>query len=327
MGTCATGLEICDLDGTWSQECSKRPQERDSCIVDNDDSCNGIPNEDCECFSGEERPCSEGGYSGPCADGVQVCDEFGAWSSCSIEPAAEDTCEPGNNEDCQGEENDGCLCIEGVTTRACGACGTQICTDGKNDRYGECIEGDCESQDICGDGIITGDEECDEGSRNTERSTICTPECRRPICGDGYESSAEGCDDGNLDSGDGCSATCVDEQCFEIQDVFGAPLTCSGSSRFCIGLGASDWTIGRAACETCEGVPCTRYTYDCAQDVVGYYNREDPNTLDGYRLFVYEAGECSFSGEPAEPVSFGTILVIASMGPLYSTGTFSTIVE
>jgi cysteine-rich repeat protein len=31
------------------------------------------------------------------------------------------------------------------------------------------------------------------------------------LCGDGMQQGAESCDDGNVTSGDGCSATCVQE--------------------------------------------------------------------------------------------------------------------
>ncbi len=70
----------------------------------------------------------------------------------------------------------------------------------------------CES--ICGDGIVTRFEACDDG-HNDGRYGGCAPGCRMlgPRCGDGVLQRDQGemCDDGNNRSGDGCSATCRDE--------------------------------------------------------------------------------------------------------------------
>ncbi len=63
---------------------------------------------------------------------------------------------------------------------------------------------------ICGDGIKTKGEACDDG-KNTGGYGKCAPGCvLGPRCGDGIVQAAEGeqCDDGNLVSGDGCSGTC-----------------------------------------------------------------------------------------------------------------------
>lgn len=54
----------------------------------------------------------------------------------------------------------------------------------------------------CGDGAVTGSEECDGGAG-------CTATCERvPHCGDGYVDYPEACDDNNTADGDGCSSTC-----------------------------------------------------------------------------------------------------------------------
>jgi cysteine-rich repeat protein len=89
----------------------------------------------------------------------------------------------------------------------------------------------------CGNGIIEGDEQCDDGNlvdgdgcdstcqsglrparaglrgrpdccSNTCVGGVCVP---TPVCGDGITDPPETCDDGNLMSGDGCSAVCQDE--------------------------------------------------------------------------------------------------------------------
>jgi len=59
---------------------------------------------------------------------------------------------------------------------------------------------------LCGDGQVTGSEECDGGAS-------CTATCERaPRCGDGLLDYPEYCDDGNRVSGDGCDNTCAAPQ-------------------------------------------------------------------------------------------------------------------
>ncbi len=75
----------------------------------------------------------------------------------------------------------------------------------------------------CGDGIVTGTEQCDPGI--AVEKNACSANCRwnpglglhgqpghasaTPTkCGDGKKEGAEGCDDGNTMPYDGCSATC-----------------------------------------------------------------------------------------------------------------------
>jgi cysteine-rich repeat protein len=76
---------------------------------------------------------------------------------------------------------------------------------------------------ICGDGLINGDEECDDN--NTNNWDGCTSNCKfqvgyncseepslcSPICGDERIVGDEECDDGNTINGDGCSSECVIE--------------------------------------------------------------------------------------------------------------------
>src|ERR1700759_3990174 len=66
----------------------------------------------------------------------------------------------------------------------------------------------------CGDGMISGSEQCDDG--NTVDGDGCSHACmlepgHTPSCGDGILEAGEGCDDGNTVSGDGCSSVCQSE--------------------------------------------------------------------------------------------------------------------
>jgi cysteine-rich repeat protein len=62
----------------------------------------------------------------------------------------------------------------------------------------------------CGNGVVEGSEECDDGNGVDEDS--CTSACLLNICGDGFlNAEVEECDDGNASDGDGCSASCEKE--------------------------------------------------------------------------------------------------------------------
>mgnify|MGYP006273011213 CR=1 FL=1 len=66
---------------------------------------------------------------------------------------------------------------------------------------------------VCGNGIIEGDEECDDG--NTEDGDGCSGLCTiesTPVCGNGILETGEECDDNNTVNGDGCSSNCTIEQ-------------------------------------------------------------------------------------------------------------------
>jgi cysteine-rich repeat protein len=62
----------------------------------------------------------------------------------------------------------------------------------------------------CGNGVVEGDEECDNGNPLTAAAGMCTNACRfeRGGCGNGVPEAGEQCDDGNLVSGDGCDDSC-----------------------------------------------------------------------------------------------------------------------
>jgi cysteine-rich repeat protein len=69
----------------------------------------------------------------------------------------------------------------------------------------------CTSLSQCGDGIVTGNEQCDLGVKNGTDDS-CTVTCTRPSqCGNFVVEAGEECDDGNTVGSDGCSATCVIE--------------------------------------------------------------------------------------------------------------------
>ncbi len=65
----------------------------------------------------------------------------------------------------------------------------------------------------CGNGVMEGNEQCDDGNlvNGDGCSSTCQTESPSERCGDGIINGNEQCDDGNSNNGDGCSAACQDE--------------------------------------------------------------------------------------------------------------------
>ena len=63
----------------------------------------------------------------------------------------------------------------------------------------------------CGNGVVEGGEECDDGNQNN--NDACTNACLNKRCGDGYVQSPEQCDDGNQNQNDACKNNCANNVC------------------------------------------------------------------------------------------------------------------
>jgi cysteine-rich repeat protein len=107
-------------------------------------------------------------------------------------------------------------------------CGTQVAAcelcKGLNDADALALDcnafsgwGECDPDFAeCGDGLVSEDEECDDG--NTALGDGCDAECRVETCGDGELTIDEECDDGNRADGDGCDFECTVETCGDSAD-------------------------------------------------------------------------------------------------------------
>ena len=86
-----------------------------------------------------------------------------------------------------------------------------------------------DEQAVCGDGILEGDEQCDDG--NSNNNDDCLNSCQNPVCGDGIiwdtGTGTEQCDDGNTNNNDGCSSICEVENGWL---CLGEPSECIGGS-------------------------------------------------------------------------------------------------
>ncbi|MBI3816463.1 DUF4215 domain-containing protein, partial [Candidatus Peregrinibacteria bacterium] len=67
---------------------------------------------------------------------------------------------------------------------------------------------------VCGNGVIEGKEQCDDGGRNSNAlPNACRTNCSLPRCGDGVLDRSEECDDGNTVTNDACTNTCQLPRC------------------------------------------------------------------------------------------------------------------
>jgi fibro-slime domain-containing protein len=94
------------------------------------------------------------------------------------------------------------ICGDGIVTA------DEVCDDGVNNgSYGSCAPGCLGYGPHCGDGIVQADhgEACDDGINNGGYGS-CDPTCTyAPRCGDGIvQATHEQCDDGNTNPNDGC---------------------------------------------------------------------------------------------------------------------------
>ena len=102
------------------------------------------------------------------------------------------------------------ICGDGIVE------GDEVCDDGMNNgTYGGCMPGCRARAPFCGDTIVTSPETCDDGTNlATYGGTMraCGPGCMfAPFCGDGVVSNGELCDQGAMNgAGYGfCSAVCT----------------------------------------------------------------------------------------------------------------------
>lgn len=175
QGSCRLGKRTCQA-GEWSACVGAiAPKAKDTCDLGNDDNCNGIPTDHCNCSVGETQKC--GSDVGACRSGLLRCQDDGTWGkTCEGEiKAKKEICDGLADENCDGKsDEENCECING-RTKPCGkhtlgACrqGTQTCSNGT---WGSCIGEIRPATELCdGRGI---DEDCDGRADLQDRDCDC----------------------------------------------------------------------------------------------------------------------------------------------------------
>ena len=105
--------------------------------------------------------------------------------------------------------------------------------------------GNGDPQPVCGDGIVEGIEECDEGEGNADGvADACRSDCTLPRCGDGVADGDESCDGTDL-SGDTCLSLG--------QGLRSGELSCDASCEFDVSSCAECGNGNLEAGEQCDG--------------------------------------------------------------------------
>lgn len=187
VGSCKVGVRTCSSLLVWGS-CvgAVAPLPSDSCEPGNDANCNDMPNEGCSCTNNQTRPC--GSDVGECAKGTQTCTNA-SWGPCvgEVTAATTDTCEAGNDANCNGSPNNGCECINGAK-QECGN-GTGNCRKGEktctNGIWGSCVGGVTpQTSDKCSP--VGDDANCNgvpnEGCDCTPGATRACAKCGTQTC-------------------------------------------------------------------------------------------------------------------------------------------------
>jgi hypothetical protein len=209
QGICKRGTQTCN-NGQWGTcEGAVYAKARD-CSSSQDNDCDGKPDDTvdgtCQCAIGGSRACGTHPQDGVgrCKAGSQTCmagpsNGSSAWGGCSgsVGPASADSCEPGDDANCNGTKNEGCNCSNGAS-RSCaqdgklGNCGkgTESCTNGT---WGACSVTP-QANDRCD--VVGDDSNC-----NGKKNEGCTE------LGQGCSSNGD-CESGHCVMGICCGTAC-----------------------------------------------------------------------------------------------------------------------
>jgi hypothetical protein len=184
VGECAKGLSTQNcVNGRWTECVGFRQPQPEVCDANFlDENCNGQSNEGCNCVDGTTIAC--GSNVGECRQGVRVCVN-GNYGPCQggRGPTAELCNADGRDEDCNGDPNNGCQCLNGQT-QACGGSNVGICRAGarvcENGRWGAtCVGAVGPQAEVCGNGV---DEDCNGVAEPCVTTQTFTGDCRRMAC-------------------------------------------------------------------------------------------------------------------------------------------------
>jgi len=190
VGECRNGTRLCQSNDLWGA-CENFTGPIGEVCDNKDNNCNGIIDEDVY------ESC---GYNlGICSQGVRVC-TLGTWGSCigGTLPEATDICGDSLDNNCDGQVDEGCVCVNGET-QICGTdvgeCqkGTQTCTNGA---WGICVGEIIKVTEIC-DGK---DNDCDG---LTDEGNVCGSISYNDTCFNGVQDSDE--------DGVDCGGVCIDD--------------------------------------------------------------------------------------------------------------------
>jgi putative metal-binding protein len=253
VGVCIGGEQTCDETGTWS-ECVGE-------VVPSTEVCNGS-DDDCNDAVDEGFGSVTCGL-GICQVTVEECVDGEPVACIPGDPAPAETCD-GTDDDCDGDVDEGCNCINN-TTQACytgsmatqnvGEChdGTQTCAGGQ---WGPCVGDQTPQTEVC-DGL---DNDCEGNVDN------------------GNPGGGGSCNTGNLGICAAGSFQCLSGQVTCVQDLQPSAETCNGLDDDCNGTVDQGDPGGGASCVS--GLPgiCSPGTEHCANGMIECQSNLMPQT-------------------------------------------------
>jgi|GEM_PF-959261 cysteine-rich repeat protein len=258
-----------DLELNGDETCDGDSEEWEGALCANGDMCSS----DSDCSDGSV--CGDGGdecpYSAICEDislAGQACSTYTdcrytktfesggyvliGWTSCTsgyCESVADVGSSCSTNDDC----NSGICGEYEYQLSRYRSCPDDCAWDTSGGDWSSCVAGD----QVCGNGVLEGSEECDDG--NTSNNDACTGQCRLNVCGDEYVyTGAESCDRGS-ENGQSCEA-----------GYEGTCQYCTGQCEYMTRSGSycGDGVINGS--ELCDGDDLTyRYFEETTRDVYG----------------------------------------------------------
>ena len=157
-----------------------------------------------------------------CGDGVVAPNEFCDDGNEELGDGCEDCMivdiPIGNNCDPEGAD-----CVDGSYCDDGGICVIFSCGDGVESGEEECDDGNQEGGDGCEECLIVGvpvGNACEADGFDCVEGSYCSegdvPVCTEHLCGDAVVGPDEDCDDGGNENGDGCDAVCIIEPIAEV---------------------------------------------------------------------------------------------------------------
>lgn len=214
-----------------------------------------------------------------------------------------------------------CHCGDGdvnVTGEECDGSAPKICTVGDYQGLSYCVSclwTGCKTTEKCGDSIVNGTEQCDDG--NADNFDACRINCTLPKCGDNIKDAGEECDDGNTNNLDACRNTCLLPKCGDgIKD---AGEECDGTD------GVSEGQTCSSTCTVTYKNECSTKGFDFLVAKWEWNSSQSQYVVEGSANDTYVSGDTSTANWSASSTIAGVISKEATNYYVHAGGTSGTV--